>query len=160
MIGDSRPGRELGIHELPVEAAFHKRLDFLATNVWTPVSRSTAAEPDRNPTRVALPVRILVVASEPSDMEPVNATAEKDNIMQALATLRASGAVKVEFCTPPTLEQLRKKLAERYHVVHFIGHGDFEIAGMDPNPQPHLYFEDGKPHRKRHAVDARRLIPS
>jgi CHAT domain-containing protein len=160
MIGDSHPTLGLGIHELPVEAAFHRQLDFLATNERTPVSRSIAVEPDRNPARVALPIRILLVGSEPSDMPPTNAAAEKDNILRALAKLIASGAVKVEVCTPPTLEQFHTKLQEGYHVVHFIGHGDFEIAGMDPNPQPHLYFEDGTARRGRHAVDAEQLYSS
>lgn len=158
MIGDSRPSSELSLHELPIEAAFHKHLDFLATNERTPISRSTGSLPNREPARVALPIRILVVASEPDGMAAVDAAAEQEAIQRALAGMIESGAVVVNSCIPPTLDQLRIKLQEEvYHVVHFIGHGDFEIAGMDPNPQPHLYFEDGTARRFRRAVDAEQL---
>jgi hypothetical protein len=157
MLGNARTAGGIGLHELPVEAAFSQQLDFIATNVRTPLSRGVVAEPDRDAVQIALPVRVLVVASEPSDMSPVHAHAEQASILQALAPLIQSRAVVVDFCNPPTLIRLDAKLREGYHVVHFIGHGDFEIAGADPNPQPHLYFEDGTSHRRRHAADAEQI---
>ena len=47
---------------------------------------------------------------------------------------------------------------EHYHIVHFIGHGDFDLDGIDQNPQAYLYFEDGTPQRRRRSVDAVQLF--
>jgi hypothetical protein len=153
MVGDTAP-TGFNAHELPLEAAFNNKLDFLASNPRTPVSRGIGAEPDRDPVRVSPPFRVLVVASEPTDMPQVNAIAETQAIVNVLDPLVKSRAIDLRFCQPPTLQQLGQMLQqEPYHVVHFIGHGDFEVVGMDPTPQPHLYFEDNAPHRRRRAVD-------
>jgi hypothetical protein len=157
MIGDPRPASNISFHELPVEAAFHPHLDFLGNSPRTPVSRGVGSMPDRNPRPVHPPVRLLVVAPEPSDMIPTAASVERKNIERALDQLVQSGAVRIHFCDPPTLPELRNRLEQGFHIVHFIGHGDFDRAGGDPNPQPHLYFEDATSRRRRLAVDAERL---
>jgi hypothetical protein len=160
LTGNTSSTTGIRIHELPLEAAFNNTLDFISTNVQTPVSRGVTVEADRDAVKVAPPLRILIIASEPSDMPPVNAKDEKVAILKALKPLIDSRAVIVDFCDPPTLMQLDAKLQkEVYHIVHFIGHGDFELAGLDPTPQPHLYFEDGTPIRGRHAADIGRLYP-
>lgn len=143
--------------DIPLEAAFLDPLHFIATDIKTPISRGVKPESDRNAQSVNLPVRILLVVSEPTDMPPVKADAERQAIMQALAPLISSGAVVVDLCEPPTLAQLNNKLQERYQVVHFIGHGDYEIVPPDVNPQPHLYFEDGTQHRRRKAADIEQI---
>jgi CHAT domain-containing protein len=158
MLGDARAPQGIRNRELPVEAAFHQKLSFLGNNIRTPVSRGVAIEPDREPVPIPAPLKVLVVASEPTDMPQVNAAAEKQAILDALKNLINSNAVKVDFCEPPTLAQMDLMVQKKsYHVVHFIGHGDFEIAGLDPNPQPHLYFEDNTPNRRRHAADLQQL---
>lgn len=146
--------------ELPLEAVFGNQYSFLSTNIKTPVSRGTSARPDRDPVKVAPPLRILVVASEPAGMPPVNSAAETAGILKALDPLIKSRAVVVEFCQPPSLMRLDAMLqGGGYHVVHFIGHGDFEVAGDDPSPQPHLYFEDGTANRWRQPADVEQLFP-
>ena len=158
MIGDARPPAGIRNHELPVEALFHQNLAFLGSNIQTPVSRGVATEPDREPLAVQAPLQILVIASEPTDMPNVAGGAEKTSILQALQQLINSNAVKIDFCEPATLARLDLMVQQkRYHVVHFIGHGDFEITGLDPTPQPHLYFEDNTPNRRRHAIDVEQL---
>jgi hypothetical protein len=155
--GNAGSAGGISANELPLEAAFSQQLDFIATNIRTPVSRGVAAKADRPAMKVAPPLRVLVVASEPSDMPPVNAAAEKASVLLALKPLIDSRAVTVDFCEPPTLMYLTAKLQEGFHVVHFIGHGDFEIVGADPHPQPHLYFEDDSGNRLRRAADAEQL---
>jgi CHAT domain len=153
--GARRPGGGVGCHEVPVEALFSNNFDFLATNVKTPVSRGITFAPDRRAVRVAPPLRILVVVSEPTDMPPVHAAAEWQSLTTALNMLVTAGAVEMQQCKPPTLTQLGTLLQQQvFHIVHFIGHGDFEISGADPNPQPHLYFEDDTLARYRRGVDA------
>lgn len=145
--------------EVPVEAVFSPQLSFLATNVRTPISRGVTVEPDRAPVRLAPPMRILIVMSEPMGMPPVNGAQEKQAILEALDPLIDVRAVVVDFCDPPTKARLDTMLqSQRYHVVHFIGHGDFEIVGLDPNPQPHLYFEDGTAARQRQAADSEQIF--
>jgi CHAT domain-containing protein len=158
MLGDARPPGGIRNHELPLEAAFHQKLSFLGNNIRTPVSRGVAIDPDREAVAVQVPLRLLIVASAPTDMPQVNADAEKQAILEALHHLTSSNAVKIDFCDPPTLARLDQMVQQdRYQVVHFIGHGDFEIAGLDPTPQPHLYFEDNTPNRRRHAADVEQL---
>lgn len=154
MRGNTSMINGLSLLDLPVEAAFNNQLDYLATNVKTPVSRGVITKIDQNTATVTLPIRILLVVSEPSDMPPVNAEDEKQAILEALKPLVDADAVKVDLCDPATLTQFDAKLQEGYHIVHFIGHGDYEIVGLDPNPQPHLYFEDGTANRRRKAVSA------
>lgn len=158
MLGTSQSPNGIRTNELPLEAMFSNQLTFLATDIRTPVSRGVTVEPDREPVKVAPPLRVLVVTSEPKDMPPVSAAAEKTGILKSLDPFIKSRAIIVDFCEPPTLMQLNTKLQQsRYHVVHFIGHGDFEVAGLDPNPQPHLYFEDGTTNRQRQPADVEQL---
>lgn len=158
-LGNGKVVGGIGGRELPLEVAFNQNLSFLAANLDTPVSRGVAADADRQGLRITPPLRILVVVSEPSDLSPVNAAAERAAILAALQPLLQTGTVSIDFCDPPTQMRLDALLQERpFHVVHFIGHGDFEIVGLDPDPQPHLYFEDGTPARQRRAVDAQQLF--
>jgi hypothetical protein len=158
ILGNKPVPGAVGCHEIPVEALFAQHLNFLATDVATPVSRGLTVEADRPAVRVAPPLRVLVVISEPSGMPPVQGNVERQAILAALADLINAGAVEVDFCTPPTPARLDAMLQQQpFHVVHFIGHGDFDSDGIDPNPQPYLYFEDDPPQRKRRAVDAEQM---
>lgn len=155
IVGSSpKPDNGVSCHEIPVEAVFTPALDFLATNTRTPVSRGLSVEADQPAVKVVWPLRILVVVSEPSNMPPVQGDVEMQGLTRALKPLVDSGSVKLSFCTPPTADRLATMLQqERFHIVHFIGHGDFDLDGIDPSPQPYLYFEDGSPARERRAVD-------
>ena len=158
MLGGAPSPNSIRTGELPLEAMFTNQLTFFAADIRTPVSRGFRGDADREPVKVAPPLRVLVVTSEPKDMPPVSAAAEKTALLQSLDPFIKSRAVVVDFCEPPTLMQLNTKLQQsRYHVVHFVGHGDFEVAGGDPNPQPHLYFEDGTPARQRQAADVEKI---
>ena len=158
ILGNTRVPGGIGCHELPVEALFDQTLSFLATNIRTPISRGIAAAADRAAVKVSPPLKILVVASEPSDMPPVQAAVEKAQIAAALKPLVDVGGVTIDYCTPPTASELDAALQrEHFHIVHFIGHGDFDEGAVDPNPQPYLYFEDGTPQRARQPIDTEQL---
>jgi hypothetical protein len=138
--GELLPG--LGSHELPIEAAFHNQLNgFIATDERTPISRGIDAAQGQDARKLDPPLRILAIVSEPSDMPRAEEGTERQALMDALKPLLDIEAVKLHFCEPATLKVLGTKLKAGYHVVHFIGHGDFEAVGTDPKPQPHLYFE-------------------
>jgi hypothetical protein len=131
------------LQELPLEALYFDQQNFLAPNPATPISRGLQFKPDREAHRVALPLRILIVVATPNDKPPANMQDEKNIIQKALEKLTGpGGAVELEFCEP-TRPQLTARLqSKRFHIVHFIGHGAFDIVGDDPSPRPHLCLEN------------------
>jgi hypothetical protein len=130
------------LQELPVEALFHPLHAFIATDGATPVTRSLQVKPDAKPFKTALPLRILVVVATPTDKPNAKMAEEKQVIIDALAGLSATGGVVLEFCEPPTRAELRARLAKPFHIVHFIGHGAFDIVGTDETPRAYVCLED------------------
>ena len=79
-------------------------------------------------------LRLLVLIANPSDVDadPLDVEQEWTNITQALAGLQAGGQVEIERLTPPTLSEMERRLRRnRYHMLHFIGHGRFDPQDND-----------------------------
>jgi hypothetical protein len=144
----------IGFRELPLEALHSPQHGFLASNPFTPISRSPTPEPDRDPLRAPLPLRILVVVASPRDRPTADIEQEKDGIRQALSQLTGPGGpVELEFCDPPTRAELVKRLRDKqFHILHFVGHGDFDIVGDDPSQRPHLVFEGPRAEGEAHGI--------
>jgi hypothetical protein len=143
IVGEEKDLPPLGLirlAELPVEALWKNGLQFLAPSVATPISRSLQAVPDREPFKIALPLRILVIVAAPKDKPPANIILEQQAIRDALKQL--GNSVELEFCDPPTTTELNNRLQKGFHVVHFIGHGAFDIQGDDPTPRAYICMED------------------
>lgn len=69
------------------------------------------------------PLRVLAVLANPADLAPLNLTEEKRRLFE----IASHGGIEIDFvehADPPTLRQ--RVLASRCHVVHFMGHGQFE----------------------------------
>ena len=103
----------------------------------------------------ALPVRVLVVVSRPDDKDVgfIDPRAVSLPLLDALDKL--GDRVVTEFLYPPTLkaltDRLRDKKAPPVHVLHFDGHGVYDISlGLG-----YLLFENEKHQKDR--VDANRL---
>jgi tetratricopeptide (TPR) repeat protein len=101
----------------------------------------------------ALPVRVLVVVSRPEDAGFIDPRAVSRPLLDALDEL--GDQVVVEFLYPPTLPALTERLSDSkappVHVVHFDGHGVYDVTmGLG-----YLLFEDDKHRADR--VDANRL---
>ena len=97
-------------------------------------------------------LRLLFVVSRPDDVGILDHRSEAKAVMDAIDDRNVSG-ISVEFLRPATLENLRKRLADRglpaIDILHFDGHGSFS-AGVGA-----LCFED---ERGRSAlVDAKAL---
>jgi hypothetical protein len=94
---------------------------------------------------------MLVVAASPVGEEDVKATDSLDAIRDALRGLAfdpagrplANGPVRVTLCCPPTRGRFEQLLRDEgpWHIVHFVGHGAFQVVGDDPTPSAHLLFE-------------------
>lgn len=147
-IGDEPAG--VGPHgvrlvELPVEALFNPANgDFIARNATTPVSRSLQVSPDRDAIRIALPLRVLIVTAAPGDQPPLDAKKEIQEIRKSLGQLiRPGGPVVLEVCEQATREKLSATLQQhRFHIIHFIAHGMFDVGGDDPSSRAYLCLVD------------------
>ncbi|HEY1001218.1 MAG TPA: CHAT domain-containing protein [Streptosporangiaceae bacterium] len=105
------------------------------------------------PLRVRPPLRILGVVSSPRGLPPLDVEKEQDQLTRALA--RPVGQGLAELCWAPsaTWADLQDLLLDgEWHVLHFIGHGDFD-PGRDEGVLA-LTREDGR----ADLVAARRLV--
>jgi hypothetical protein len=94
------------------------RLGELVRHVAVPsVSAPLAVEP---------PLRILGITSSPRGLPPLQEAREKRLLEEAMAGVGAAAA-QVAWAPSATWADLQNVLLEgRWHVIHFIGHGDFD----------------------------------
>ncbi|MFN8490355.1 MAG: CHAT domain-containing protein [Caldilineaceae bacterium] len=89
-------------------------------------------------------LRILGIISNPTDLQPLNVNTEQKVLAQALAPLTGeqTGAKKVEltWLTESSVQHLQDALRQSYHVLHFVGHGDYDEA----RDEAHLVFTNEK----------------
>ncbi|HVE58904.1 MAG TPA: CHAT domain-containing protein, partial [Pyrinomonadaceae bacterium] len=114
------------------------------------------------PLRVLPPLRVLVVASSPNDLPPLDASLETDQIKQAFAKLAIEN-VQIDILEKATYTGLKAALEEArknetpFHIFHFIGHGAFD----EEKNEGFLLFEDdnGKSAAIGHEALGRLLQP-
>jgi len=100
----------------------------------------------------SLPLRLLLIVSRPEDTGFIDPRTSVRPVLDALATLGQIGrqtgrqngnetgqgatpakqhAIRLDFCEPPTLPELQRRLSAArdagrpYHIVHFDGHGQY-----------------------------------
>lgn len=77
---------------------------------------------------VPLPLRILVVLSDPEGVAPLNIDQEVRNILNALKSAEEKGLVIVDFVEEGSMYNIEIMMADyEYHILHYSGHG-----GMSP----------------------------
>lgn len=84
-----------------------------------------------NPTRsssdrIRSPLRILVLVANPADSSPLGGEQEWELLNRAVEDLIREGKVQLERLQAPTLPALERAMKEAWHVVHFVGHGQFD----------------------------------
>ena len=100
-----------------------------------------------------LPLRILAVVSSPRGLPALDTARERKLLEQALARLSRAGLAKVTWAPSAAWADLQDMLLGGvWHVVHFIGHGDFD-PGRDEGILA-LTREDGRVD----LVEASRLV--
>lgn len=91
--------------------------------------RPAATDPRRAGFELDQPLRLLLIVARPEDTGFIDPRTSTRPVLEALAPL--GEAVRVDFCEPPTLPELQRRLAaarrarQPYHVVHFDGHGQY-----------------------------------
>ncbi len=93
------------------------------------IRRQLETPKDTPPRMAELPLRILYIVSRPADAGFLDPRLTAKAMFDALDPL--GGAVRVDFCRPPTLVRMEELLREAdhagdpYDLVHFDGHGTF-----------------------------------
>ena len=79
------------------------------------------------PLRVRPPLRILGVVSSPSGLPALDVDKEQDQLARALARPAGLGLAELHWAPSATWADLQDLLLDgEWHVLHFIGHGDFD----------------------------------
>ncbi len=131
------------LHTLPWEL-LHDGTAMLSAQDDTPFSRYLPIALPWSGAVEERPVRVLVVVSNPADLEsrynlpPVDVERERAALEAAFSAV-GDEHLAVRFLDPPvTLRKLEHALREGYHVLHFLGHGAFSRR----RGQAALYFQD------------------
>lgn len=97
---------------------------FLSTSKSFSLSRYLPVPHPVEPVQVGLPLRILVVISSPANLPRLNFEHECRILEDALAKLVSTRGVDLVFEPDARREHLLTRLQqEKFHVLHFIGHG-------------------------------------
>lgn len=112
---------------------------FLALSKETPIVRYLDLPEPVTPLSAPTPLRLLAVLASPSDYDALDVEGEYARMQDALGTLTKNGTVKLTRLNPPTLDALLDQLRKAdYHVLHFIGHGEYDAKTQTGA----LVFED------------------
>ena len=132
--------------DLPWEYLYHsQRREFLALSAETPVVRYFDLPETVKPLAVTPPLRVLVMLSNPSDVDCLDIEREWGKLKEAVKDLEERKMLVVERMDKATLGELLGRLRKKeYHVFHFVGHGSF-----DPQTQESVLALEDDNGRKR-----------
>ena len=113
---------------MPWELLYDRSDDwFLALSDRSPVVRYVQLPQQPRAVHVKLPLRVLVIRSEPVDYPPLDLAAEWARVAAALSDLTDAGTLAFTELAAPTLGELRGALLrDSFHVLHYMGHGAFD----------------------------------
>src|SRR5690348_9148051 len=95
------------------------------------------------PLRIRPPLRILGIVSSPRGLPALDVDKEQDQLARALARPAGQGLAELHWAPTAAWADLQDLLQEgEWHVLHFIGHGDFD-PGRDEGVLA-LTREDGR----------------
>jgi hypothetical protein len=125
---------------LPWELLYDRRTNsYLAQSERTPVVRYLEVPQPPRPLVVDGALRILVVISSPTDLPELDVEAEWRRVQDSLAGRVEQGTVKLDRLPAPTMAALGAWLRRNdVHILHFIGHGDYDERLQDGV----IYFTD------------------
>ncbi len=116
--------------DLPWEYLYDaSRESFLALSKETPVVRFLELPEPVAPLVVEPPLNLLAVLASPSDYDELDVEGEWRRMVDALEPLTKQNRVTLTRVEPPTLDALRAYVRRgAFHVLHFIGHGEYSRA--------------------------------
>ena len=130
--------------DLPWEFLYDAtRHAYLALSKETPIVRYLELPERVEPLAARAPIKLLAVLASPNNRDALDVEGEWTRMHDALQDLVAQNKITLTRVQPPTLNALQTQLRKNeYHILHFIGHGDFDDAAQ----QGSLVFEtDARP---------------
>lgn len=118
--------------DLPWEYLYDLQRDrFFALSRETPLVRYLDLPEPADAIHPEIRLRVLAVIASPSDYPALDVEREWSNLKEALSELESRGTVTLDRLAPATVESLQRQLLRHdYHILHFLGHGEFdEVAG-------------------------------
>ncbi len=133
--------------DLPWEYLYDStRRNYLALSKETPIVRYLELPERVEPLAAPAPIRLLAVLASPKNREALDVEGEWARMQDALQDLVAQNKIQLTRLQPPTLDALRAQLRkDEYHILHFIGHGDYD----EVNQQGILVFENERGDARR-----------
>ena len=117
---------------IPWEYLYDEEHGFLGLDPDTALVRYPELPNPVRPFPITPPLRILAMISAPSDLPELDVEQEWAKLNSTLSNLVEAGMAQVDRLENGTLSALRRQLTvEKYHVLHFIGHGGFDEKGQD-----------------------------
>ncbi|MCH9662200.1 MAG: CHAT domain-containing protein [Gammaproteobacteria bacterium] len=112
---------------LPWEYLYDAAEDaFLATSPETALVRFVSLRLPVRPSQITLPLRVLMVISQPHDLPPLDVAHEKEILEEALAERIAQGKLALQIEEHASVANISQALRSfQPHVFHFVGHGEF-----------------------------------
>jgi formylglycine-generating enzyme required for sulfatase activity len=126
------------------------RHQFLSQSTSTPIVRYLDLAQPVPRLRATPPLRMLVVIASPAGHAVLDADRECDLLQKSLQGRKTRGIV-VERLDHATLEALQKRLSTPCHILHVVGHGEF-----DPKTQEGALILEDEAGRAR-SVNGRKL---
>ena len=119
--------------DLPWELLYDRqRARFLSLSRETPLVRYLDLPEPADSIRPEIKLRVLAVIASPSDYPALDVEHEWANLKEALSALESRGTVTVDRLDPATIESLQRQLLRHeYHILHFLGHGEFDQDASD-----------------------------
>ncbi|HUP18094.1 MAG TPA: CHAT domain-containing protein [Acidimicrobiia bacterium] len=115
------------LNNIPWEFVWAEGLGrFVALSNQTPVVRYIDLPTRIRPLAIAPPLRILLMVSNPTDVEALDVQREVDLLRDATEDLVSSRRVELVVMEDANMASLAQRLRrEEFHIFHFIGHGGF-----------------------------------
>lgn len=113
----------------------------LALSDKTPIVRYLEVSKPEKSLSVILPLRVLVMISNPMNSAPLDTEGEFQNLENSLQELISRNQVILDRVPSGTESALREKLRKsNYHIFHYIGHGGFDVKSQ----KGYLLLEDDR----------------
>jgi tetratricopeptide (TPR) repeat protein len=143
-----------GLAALPWEYLYAKPpLGFLALSDRTVLLRYVELDQPPQPLQATLPLHVLAVVANPTDLPQLDVEGEWRQLEQALQPLQRQGLIRLERLEQATIANLQERLQQDdVHILHFIGHGYFDPAAQTGG----LAFENDQ--GESHSVETGRFV--
>jgi tetratricopeptide (TPR) repeat protein len=91
-----------------------------------PITRCAYGEDVPTKLELPQPLRVLIVVSSPADQPEFAAEPIVAAIDAALGSSTAAGSIQVKTVRHVSMSKLERELDSDYHILHYIGHGQFD----------------------------------